>query len=109
MATMSQLLSLKDNELDLLAQFMGHDIRTHRHFYRLPEDTLQLAKLSKLFLLMEQGTVKNLSGRTLDNVLLEVEAGWFVCVILLKYLKVRLDVNVLYNSSRACGLTVTAR
>ena len=74
-ATTSQLLSLKDNELDMLAQFMGHDIRTHREYYRLPEDTLQLAKLSKLFLLMEQGSVKKFSGQTLDNVLLGVEAG----------------------------------
>lgn len=79
---MSQLLSLEDNQLDLLAQHMGHDIKTHRDYYRLPEDTLQVAKLSKLFLLMEQGNVKNLSGRTLDNVLLEVEAGWLVIVCL---------------------------
>ena len=74
-ATMSQILSLKDNELDMLAQFLGHDVRTHREYYRLPDDTLQLAKLSKLFLLMEKGSLKNLSGRTLDSVLLEVDAG----------------------------------
>jgi len=45
-------------------QFMGHDVRTHREFYRLPEDTIQLAKLSKLhvFLLTESGEIESLSG-----------------------------------------------
>ena len=28
-ATSSQLLNLENNELDVLAKFMGHDIRTH--------------------------------------------------------------------------------
>lgn len=54
-ATMSQLLNLKDNELDVLAQFLGHDIRVHREFYRLPEATVQVAKVSKLLLMMERG------------------------------------------------------
>ena len=35
-ATLSQLVSLKDNELDVLAGYMGHDIRIHREYYRLP-------------------------------------------------------------------------
>lgn len=59
-ATMLQILSLKYNELDLLTQFLGHDVWTNREFYHLLDDTLQLAKLSKLFLLMDQGIMKNL-------------------------------------------------
>ena len=43
-ATLSTLLNLKENEMDQLATFLGHDIRVHREFYRLPESTLQLAK-----------------------------------------------------------------
>ncbi|ESO91856.1 hypothetical protein LOTGIDRAFT_163215 [Lottia gigantea] len=35
-ATVSQILSLKENEMDALAGFLGHDIRVHREFYRLP-------------------------------------------------------------------------
>src|SRR6218665_2066833 len=58
-ATASQLLSLEDNERNMLT--------------RLSEDTLQLAKLSKLFLLMEQGSVKKFSGQTLDKVVFGVE------------------------------------
>ncbi|XP_016101602.1 uncharacterized protein [Sinocyclocheilus grahami] len=49
-ATMSQILSLKDNELDQLANFLGHDIRVHRNYYRLPDATIEIAKISKLLL-----------------------------------------------------------
>lgn len=48
-ATMSQMLNLKDNELDVLATFLGHDIRTHREFYRLPEDTIQVSLLTNIY------------------------------------------------------------
>jgi integrase len=41
-ATVSQMLNLKDNELDVVAAFLGHDIRVHREFYRLPSDTIQV-------------------------------------------------------------------
>ena len=56
MATMSQILCLKDNELGVLATFMGHNIQVHTEFYRLPENTLQGAKIAKILLLMEKGT-----------------------------------------------------
>ena len=36
--------------MDQLANFLGHDIRIHREFYRLPEKTLQLAKVSKVLM-----------------------------------------------------------
>ena len=44
--TLSEVLNLSNAELDQLADFLGHDIRVHRQFYRLPEGTLQLAQLS---------------------------------------------------------------
>ena len=34
-ATISQITNLRDKKLDLLAQFMGHDIRIHCEYYRL--------------------------------------------------------------------------
>jgi len=36
--TISQVLNLKENELDPLAQFTGHNIRVHREYYRMPSD-----------------------------------------------------------------------
>ncbi|XP_060596084.1 neprilysin-like, partial [Ruditapes philippinarum] len=44
-AVMAQMLNLKENELDVLAGFLGHDVRIHREFYRLPEDTTQVGAL----------------------------------------------------------------
>jgi len=67
-ATMSQMLALTENELDLLANFLGHDIRVHREYYRLPEQTLQVAKVSKLLIAMEHGATTSLQGLNLDNV-----------------------------------------
>lgn len=47
--TIAQVLNLQNHELDILANFMGHGIRVHRNFYRLPENTLKLAKVSTRF------------------------------------------------------------
>jgi len=58
-ATLSQVLNLKKNEMDQLAQFMGHSINVHRQFYRLPNNTLQSAHIAKIFLLMEKGQIMN--------------------------------------------------
>lgn len=68
MATMSQLLNLKDNEMDNLADFLGHDIRVHRQYYRLPEGTLQLAKVSKMLLALQRGKMAEFKGQTLDEI-----------------------------------------
>nr|XP_023660035.1 uncharacterized protein LOC111839935 [Paramormyrops kingsleyae] len=70
-ATLSQILNLKNNELDQVADFLGHDIRVHRDYYRLPEATTQLAKISKLLLAMEKGSLPDLQGKSLDEI--EVE------------------------------------
>lgn len=67
-ATMSKVLNLKDNEMDNLADFLGHDIRVHRHYYRLPEGTLQLAKVSKMLMALERGTIAEFKGKTLDEI-----------------------------------------
>ncbi|KAJ8018491.1 hypothetical protein HOLleu_43490 [Holothuria leucospilota] len=70
-ATVSQVLNLKDNELDILAKFLGHDVRVHREFYRLPDSTLQVAKISKLLLSLEGNTTGKLAGKSLDEIEIE--------------------------------------
>ena len=54
-ATLSQIMNLKENELDQFANFMGHDIRVHCEYYLLMENTLQIANISKVVLAMEIG------------------------------------------------------
>ncbi len=76
-ATISQILSLKDNELDQLANFLGHDIRVHRDYYRLPDATIEIAKISKLLLAMEKGNLARFQGKPLNEI--EIEG---MCIVL---------------------------
>ena len=70
---MSQILNLHENELDILAQFLGHDIRVHRDFYRLPSATIQVAKVSKWLLAMEKGLPGFHRGLSLNDITLDDE------------------------------------
>ncbi|XP_041474303.1 uncharacterized protein LOC121423085 [Lytechinus variegatus] len=74
-ATVSQVMNLKENEMDILANFLGHDIRVHREYYRLPEETIQIAKVSKILLSIENGNLQNLTGRNLDDIELLDDEG----------------------------------
>lgn len=64
-ATLSQILNLKNNELDQLAKFLGHVLRVHRDLYCLPEATIEMAKISKFLLAMEKGTLSKFQGKSL--------------------------------------------
>jgi len=66
-ATVSQLLDMTENELDLLCRHMGHSVNVHHSFYRLPSQTLELAKISKLLLAVETGKLSNLSGKKFEE------------------------------------------
>ncbi|XP_070411620.1 uncharacterized protein [Nothobranchius furzeri] len=72
-ATLSQVLNLKNHELDQVADFLGHDIRVHREYYRLPEATTQLAKISKLLIALDKGALSDLQGKTLEEIEIEDE------------------------------------
>ncbi|XP_038139565.1 uncharacterized protein LOC119782609 [Cyprinodon tularosa] len=45
---------------------MGHDIEVHREFYRLPEETIQMAKVRLLFAL--QGGMGKFKGKSLEDI-----------------------------------------
>ena len=73
---LSQVLNLSNTELDQLADFLGHDIRVHRQFYRLPEGTLQLAKISKVLLALEKGRLAEFKGKTLDDISIDPDGSF---------------------------------
>ncbi|KAL2099510.1 hypothetical protein ACEWY4_003904 [Coilia grayii] len=60
-------MNLRNNELDQLADFLGHNIAVHRQYYRLPEATVQVTKIAKLLLALEKGKLPELQGKTLDE------------------------------------------
>ncbi|XP_049905141.1 uncharacterized protein LOC126393210 isoform X3 [Epinephelus moara] len=67
-ATLSSVLNLKDADRDQLARYLGHNNRIHENFYRLKLDTLQIAKVSKLLLAMQQGRIGDYIGMNLDEI-----------------------------------------
>lgn len=75
LGTLSKVLNLTNTELDLLADFLGHDMRVHREFYRLPEGTLQLAKISKVLLALEKGRLAEFKGMNLDEINIDPEGN----------------------------------
>ena len=62
-----------EKQLDSLAGFLGHDIHVHRNFYRLPEDTIQIAKVSKILLQLEKGEIHKCKGKNLDEINMDVD------------------------------------
>ncbi len=81
---MSQSLNLQENESDKLADFLGHDICVHRQYYGLPYGTLQLAKMSKVLLAVEKGTLSQYEGQVLKDIEIDPE-GKYVCILLQFY------------------------
>lgn len=73
LATLSQVLGLSETSQDILATFLGHDIRVHRSFYRLPDDLLQTAKVSKVLHCINKGQVSDLKGKDFDTIDFDVE------------------------------------
>ncbi len=67
-ATVSQILDLKETQLEWLANHLGHSVQIHRDYYRLSEPTLELTKVAKLLLAIEKGQTGNFIGKTLDEI-----------------------------------------
>lgn len=57
--------------------FMGHDIKIHREYYRLPNSFQQIAKLSKIFLSLEEGKIFQNSGKNLEDIEVSLDIGKF--------------------------------
>lgn len=71
LATMSQILNLSLRDQDVLAKFMGHDLSVHREYYRLPESTLEVAKVAKILHCINEGKLSSVKDSTLDELQLE--------------------------------------
>lgn len=67
-STLSQVLSLKNHELKMLAKFIGHDISLRKEYYRQSEATPRLAKIGKLILAIEKGCAAKVLGQSLDDI-----------------------------------------
>lgn len=67
-ATVAQLLNLTENDIEQLATFLGHTKDVHKNFYRLSESTFQVAKVSKVLLMMEKGKGQEYRRKNIDEI-----------------------------------------
>ncbi|XP_072545195.1 uncharacterized protein [Salminus brasiliensis] len=74
-ATLTQVLSLKNQELGKLAKFIGHDISVRKEYYRKPEATARLARICKLILAIEKGSASHVLQESLDDIFIPVEVN----------------------------------
>ena len=66
-ATVCQIADLDETQLRWLANHMGHNLDVHREFYRLKDSTIELAKVSRVLLAMDEGNAKNMAGKKLSE------------------------------------------
>lgn len=70
-ATVCQLFNMSENEYDWLARHLGHDIRVHREFYRMHESAIELTKVSRLLLAVDQGEAKRFAGKHIKDITID--------------------------------------
>ena len=70
-ATVSQIVDLTNSELDWLARHLGHDVRVHKDYYWLHEHTIELSKVSRLLLAVDEGNAAKWAGKKLEDIALE--------------------------------------
>ena len=68
LATLAQILNLNETSQDILATFQGHDIRVHREYYRLQDNALQIAKVSKVLHALNNGSISMYKGCNFDEI-----------------------------------------
>ena len=67
-ATVSQIIDLSQSELEWLARHMGHDLSVHREYYRLHDHTLELSKVSRLLMAVDEGNAAKFQGKKLSEI-----------------------------------------
>ncbi|KAL1274946.1 hypothetical protein QQF64_027760 [Cirrhinus molitorella] len=83
LAILSTVLNMTDTEIDQLANFLGHNLKIQHEYCQLPEKTLQLAKICKVLMALEQGRLAEFYGKNLDEIVINpdekvLESDWEV-------------------------------
>ena len=64
-------MELTKNELEWLANHLGHSMHIHFDFYRLPDNVISLAKVARLLLSFDAGQVHEYAGKSLKDINLD--------------------------------------
>lgn len=72
---------MKDAELKMLADHMGHNINIHTDVYRLQSSLLERAKVASVLIAIDNGTINQFKGRPLQDITVDgITAFFFIAL-----------------------------
>jgi hypothetical protein len=71
MATISQLVDMDENEMEWLANHLGHNVNIHKDFYRMQSSTLEMAVIGNLLIAVDEGRARNFRVKNLWDITLQ--------------------------------------
>ncbi|XP_060584452.1 uncharacterized protein LOC132740548 isoform X2 [Ruditapes philippinarum] len=71
MATVTQVLDLKENQMQWVLNHLGHTMDVHKIHYRATSDIIERTQIAKILLLQDQGRVGEFRNQCLDDIELE--------------------------------------
>ena len=69
--TLMQLGELNDEGIQWVADHLGHSVDVHKEFYRLHDSSIELTKVARLLLSVDEGNAKKFNGRRLSEITIE--------------------------------------
>jgi len=64
-------MDMRDDELKLIADHMGHSVAIHTEVYRMQTSVLERTKVARALLALEDGKLQGFNGRDLSSVSLD--------------------------------------
>ena len=68
MVTLTQISDLNANEIEWLANHLGHNVDIHQEYYRLHDNAIELAKVSRLLLAVDSGKCEVFKSKQLNEI-----------------------------------------
>lgn len=63
-----QVISLGPTDMKWVANHLGHDVKILEDIYRQQDATIELAKVSKLLIAVENGQIGDFRGKSLNDI-----------------------------------------
>ena len=80
MATVVQTSDLNLNEIQWLTNHLDHSVDIHQEYYRLHNNAIGLAKVSRVLLAVDSGKCEKFKGKRLNEIQVDV-CCWGLTVI----------------------------
>jgi hypothetical protein len=77
-----QVLDLRESELEMVCDHLGHNVAVHRNVYRSQSQMLLKTIIARLLISMENGTINQFQGRRIEDIQLD---GMLNCYTLILF------------------------